>query len=202
MLPDPPPPISVCMAGVGPGRAEPVPSRAVLPLTEAATDTAPSSSTPRWSRLERPMHPLYMHIVPIAPDIDPSLAIREGDIRRFFSPGTLTAGRSYEQRGRVQDLEIGARGHHRDDPGQQPRSLRPKPEGQPLPQQRHPHRRRLFLPARPRLQAPCRRADRRPAQRTAGPSPPGIPVPTDIQNPSRDRASGADPKLACRFRPR
>jgi superfamily II DNA or RNA helicase len=51
-----------------------------------------------------------MHIVPIAPDIDPSLAIREGDIRRIFPPGTLTAGRSYEQRGRVQDLEIGARG--------------------------------------------------------------------------------------------
>jgi hypothetical protein len=56
------------------------------------------------------MHPLYMHIVPIAPDIDPSLAIREGDIRRIFPPGTLTAGRSYEQRGRVQDLEIAARG--------------------------------------------------------------------------------------------
>jgi superfamily II DNA or RNA helicase len=51
-----------------------------------------------------------MHIVPIAPDIDPSLAIREGDIRRIFPPGTLTAGRSYEQRGRVQDLEIAARG--------------------------------------------------------------------------------------------
>ena len=51
-----------------------------------------------------------MHIVPIAPDIDPSLAIRDGDIRRIFPPGTLTAGRSYEQRGRVQDLEITARG--------------------------------------------------------------------------------------------
>ncbi|MEA2774608.1 MAG: hypothetical protein QOF90_14, partial [Acetobacteraceae bacterium] len=51
-----------------------------------------------------------MHIVPIAPDIDPSLVIREGDIRRIFPPGTLTAGRSYEQRGRVQDLEIVARG--------------------------------------------------------------------------------------------
>jgi len=51
-----------------------------------------------------------MHIVPIAPDIDPALAIREGDIRRIFPPGTLTAGRSYEQRGRVQDLEIVARG--------------------------------------------------------------------------------------------
>jgi hypothetical protein len=51
-----------------------------------------------------------MHIVPIAPDIDPALAIREGDIRRIFPPGTLTAGRSYEQRGRVQDLEISARG--------------------------------------------------------------------------------------------
>jgi superfamily II DNA or RNA helicase len=51
-----------------------------------------------------------MHIVPIAPDIDPSLAIRESDIKRIFPPGTLTAGRSYEQRGRVQDLEITDRG--------------------------------------------------------------------------------------------
>jgi superfamily II DNA or RNA helicase len=51
-----------------------------------------------------------MHIVPIAPDIDPSLAIRESDIKRIFPPGTLTAGRSYEQRGRVQDLEISDRG--------------------------------------------------------------------------------------------
>src|SRR3981081_1037530 len=51
-----------------------------------------------------------MHIVPIAPDIDPSLAIRETDIRRIFPAGTLSAGRSYEQRGRVQDLEINARG--------------------------------------------------------------------------------------------
>jgi superfamily II DNA or RNA helicase len=51
-----------------------------------------------------------MHIVPIAPDIDPSLAIRESDIRRFFPPGTLSAARSYEQRGRVQDLEIADRG--------------------------------------------------------------------------------------------
>jgi superfamily II DNA or RNA helicase len=51
-----------------------------------------------------------MRIVPIAPDIDPSLAIRESDIKRIFPPGTLSAGRSYEQRGRVQDLEISARG--------------------------------------------------------------------------------------------
>ncbi len=51
-----------------------------------------------------------MHIVPIAPDIDPALAIREGDIRRIFPPATLAAGRSYEQRGRVQDLQIVARG--------------------------------------------------------------------------------------------
>jgi hypothetical protein len=51
-----------------------------------------------------------MHIVPIAPDIDPSLAVRESDIRRIFPPGTLTAGRSYEQRGRVQDLQIADRG--------------------------------------------------------------------------------------------
>ena len=51
-----------------------------------------------------------MRIVPIAPDIDPTLAIRETDIRRIFPPVTLNAGRSYEQRGRVQDLEIGDRG--------------------------------------------------------------------------------------------
>src|SRR3954454_9337774 len=51
-----------------------------------------------------------MQIVPIVPDIDPSLAIRESDIKRFFPPGTLSAGRSYEQRGRVQDLEIAERG--------------------------------------------------------------------------------------------
>ena len=51
-----------------------------------------------------------MHIVPIAPDIDPTLAIREADIRRIFPPTTLSAGRSYEQRGRVQDLEIAERG--------------------------------------------------------------------------------------------
>ena len=51
-----------------------------------------------------------MHIVPIAPDIDPTLAIRETDIRRIFPPTTLSAGRSYEQRGRVQDLEIAERG--------------------------------------------------------------------------------------------
>lgn len=51
-----------------------------------------------------------MHIVPIAHDIDPTLAIRDADIRRVFPPQTLSAGRSYEQRGRVQDLEIADRG--------------------------------------------------------------------------------------------
>ncbi|HET6308384.1 MAG TPA: hypothetical protein VFG12_14440, partial [Rhodopila sp.] len=51
-----------------------------------------------------------MHIVPIAPDIDPALAIRDGDIRRSFPPHALAAGRSYEQRGRVQDLQITAAG--------------------------------------------------------------------------------------------
>ncbi len=53
---------------------------------------------------------MYMHIVPIAPDIDPTLAIRDGDIRRLFPPNTFNAGRSYEQRGRVQDLDIAERG--------------------------------------------------------------------------------------------
>ena len=47
-----------------------------------------------------------MHIVPIAADIDPTLAIRDADIRRSFGAITLSAGRSYEQRGRVQELQI------------------------------------------------------------------------------------------------
>ena len=51
-----------------------------------------------------------MHIVPIALDIDPSLAIHDADIRRVFSAGMLSAGRTYEQRGRVQELEIMSRG--------------------------------------------------------------------------------------------
>jgi hypothetical protein len=51
-----------------------------------------------------------MHIVAIEPDIDPALVIRENDIRRLFHPGMLAAGRSYEQRGRVQELEIAERG--------------------------------------------------------------------------------------------
>jgi superfamily II DNA or RNA helicase len=45
-----------------------------------------------------------------AADIDPSLAIRDGDIRRVFPPAVLSLGRSYEQRGRVQELVIGDRG--------------------------------------------------------------------------------------------
>ncbi len=51
-----------------------------------------------------------MHIVPIASDIDPSLALSDVDIRRTFHPTALSAGRTYEQRGRVQDLRISDRG--------------------------------------------------------------------------------------------
>ncbi|OYV40507.1 MAG: hypothetical protein B7Z80_04320, partial [Rhodospirillales bacterium 20-64-7] len=51
-----------------------------------------------------------MRTVAVAPDIDPTLTLRESDIRRLFNPGTLSAGRSYEQRGRVQELEISERG--------------------------------------------------------------------------------------------
>jgi superfamily II DNA or RNA helicase len=43
-------------------------------------------------------------------DIDPNLLLRESDLRRLFNPTVLTAGRSYEQRGRVQDLAISGRG--------------------------------------------------------------------------------------------
>ncbi|HYZ22609.1 MAG TPA: DEAD/DEAH box helicase [Rhodopila sp.] len=46
----------------------------------------------------------------VIPDLDPNLILRESDIRRSFSPGTLAAGRAYEQRGRVQELEISERG--------------------------------------------------------------------------------------------
>jgi len=51
-----------------------------------------------------------MHIVPIAPDLDPSLVISDADIRRTVHPSNLAAGRTYEQRGRVQELRIQDRG--------------------------------------------------------------------------------------------
>ncbi|HVY14042.1 MAG TPA: hypothetical protein VHB27_02355, partial [Rhodopila sp.] len=51
-----------------------------------------------------------MHIVPLSPDIDPTLAIREADIKRAFTAATLSAGRAYEQRGRVQELQISSGG--------------------------------------------------------------------------------------------
>jgi superfamily II DNA or RNA helicase len=51
-----------------------------------------------------------MHIVPLTPDIDPSLALSEALIRSAFQPTALAAGRTYEQRGRVQNLSIADRG--------------------------------------------------------------------------------------------
>jgi superfamily II DNA or RNA helicase len=51
-----------------------------------------------------------MHIVPLSADIDPTLAIRDADIKRAFTAPTLSAGRSYEQRGRVQELQISSGG--------------------------------------------------------------------------------------------
>ncbi len=65
---------------------------------------------PLWSRLVRGHHVLYMHIVPLSADIDPTLAIRDADIKRAFTAQTLSAGRSYEQRGRVQELQISSAG--------------------------------------------------------------------------------------------
>src|SRR6202043_1447957 len=59
-----------------------------------------------WSRLERVRHTGYMHIVPIAPDLDPSLVIHDADIRKTVHPSNLAAGRTYEQRGRVQDVRF------------------------------------------------------------------------------------------------
>jgi len=51
-----------------------------------------------------------MRIVPIASDIDPSLALSDAAIRSAFNPAALAAGRTYEQRGRVQNLLITERG--------------------------------------------------------------------------------------------
>ncbi len=167
-----------------------------------------------------------MHIVPIAPDIDPALAIREGDIRRIFPPSTLTAGRSYEQRGRVQELEISERGAVITATTQ---GTQPDPYVQSLkvsrsPDQRHPDRRRLLLPGRARLQTPRGGADRGAAQATARIAPPGSAasralnaadpskngarskLPTRQRRlPVKDARSGGaanpDPKLAGGFRP-
>ncbi len=51
-----------------------------------------------------------MHVVPVAPDIDPSLVLTDGAIRPVFAPPTLEAGRIYELRGRVRNLRITEQG--------------------------------------------------------------------------------------------
>jgi superfamily II DNA or RNA helicase len=51
-----------------------------------------------------------MHVVPVAPDIDPSLVLTDGAIRATFAPPTLEAGRIYELRGRVRNLRIANQG--------------------------------------------------------------------------------------------
>ena len=47
-----------------------------------------------------------MHIVPVAPPIDPALVLTDGAIKTVFAPATLEAGRIYELRGRVRELRI------------------------------------------------------------------------------------------------
>ena len=59
-----------------------------------------------WCRLEHIIHAKGMHVVPVAPDIDPSLVLTDSDIRSVFPPATLEAGRIYELRGRVRNLRI------------------------------------------------------------------------------------------------
>ncbi|MGD0434048.1 MAG: hypothetical protein ABSA58_23440, partial [Acetobacteraceae bacterium] len=51
-----------------------------------------------------------MHVVPIAPDIDPALVLTDSAIRPVFAPSTLEAGRIYELRGRVRNLRIANQG--------------------------------------------------------------------------------------------
>ncbi len=47
-----------------------------------------------------------MHVVPIAPHIDPTLVLTDGVLKTVFAPATLEAGRIYELRGRVRELRI------------------------------------------------------------------------------------------------
>ena len=56
------------------------------------------------------MHANAMHVVPVAPDIDPSLVLTDEAIRAVFASATLEAGRIYELRGRVRNLRITGRG--------------------------------------------------------------------------------------------
>jgi superfamily II DNA or RNA helicase len=51
-----------------------------------------------------------MHVVTVAPDIDPTLVLTDGAIRASFAPATLEAGRIYELRGRVRNLRISNQG--------------------------------------------------------------------------------------------
>jgi superfamily II DNA or RNA helicase len=51
-----------------------------------------------------------MHVVPIAPDIDPKLLLTDGAIRAAFNAAALEAGRIYELRGRVRNLRISRSG--------------------------------------------------------------------------------------------
>ena len=59
-----------------------------------------------WRRLGDAVHANSMHVVPVAPDIDPALVLTDGAIRAAFAPTTLEAGRIYELRGRVRNLRI------------------------------------------------------------------------------------------------
>jgi superfamily II DNA or RNA helicase len=56
------------------------------------------------------VHANSMHVVPVAPDIDPALVLTDGAIRATFPPSTLEAGRIYELRGRVRNLRISNQG--------------------------------------------------------------------------------------------
>lgn len=56
------------------------------------------------------VHANPMHVVPIAPDIDPALVLTDSAIRPVFAPSTLEAGRIYELRGRVRNLRIANQG--------------------------------------------------------------------------------------------
>src|ERR1700722_17130019 len=72
--------------------------------------TISGGSHASWRRLEASVHANSMHVVAVAPDIDPGLALTDGAIREAFSASTLEAGRIYELRGRVRELRIANQG--------------------------------------------------------------------------------------------
>src|SRR3954449_4932410 len=81
-----------------------------LPASVSVEKTIFEGSHASCRRLDDMVHANPMHVVPVAPDIDPALVLTDGAIRSVFAPTTLEAGRIYELRGRVRNLRITGQG--------------------------------------------------------------------------------------------